>query len=116
MSNVAQYSLPVIYPTEQFANLASGRDDLTIGHSTRSCTQNVDQTVPFKVDGRPVVLIDCPGFDDSHSSDAEILKRIAAFLTFTYEMIQSKLKYMYSRLIQGMRRTSILLVSYTFTE
>ncbi|CCO30892.1 hypothetical protein BN14_04925 [Rhizoctonia solani AG-1 IB] len=68
-----------------FANLASGRDDLTVGHSTRSCTQNVYQTVPFKVDGRPVVLIDCPGFDDSHSSDAEILKRIAAFLTFTYE-------------------------------
>ncbi|KAG8741201.1 hypothetical protein FRC10_003195 [Ceratobasidium sp. 414] len=67
-----------------FANLASGMDDLTVGHGVKSCTQEVDKTNVFMVDGRPVVLIDCPGFDDTHLSDAEILKRIAGFLAFTY--------------------------------
>ncbi|KAG8695725.1 hypothetical protein FRC09_008972 [Ceratobasidium sp. 395] len=67
-----------------FANVASGKNDLAVGHGVRSCTQEVDKTNIFTVDGRPVVLVDCPGFDDTHLSDAEILKRIAGFLAFTY--------------------------------
>ncbi|KAG9085363.1 hypothetical protein FRC06_003646 [Ceratobasidium sp. 370] len=67
-----------------FANLASGENDLAVGHSVKSCTQEVDKTNIFLVDGRPVILVDCPGFDDTHLSDAEILKRIAGFLAFTY--------------------------------
>ncbi|KAG8741199.1 hypothetical protein FRC10_003193 [Ceratobasidium sp. 414] len=67
-----------------FANLASGENDLVVGHGVKSCTQEVGKTSMFVVDGRPVVLVDCPGFDDTHLSDAEILKRIAGFLAFTY--------------------------------
>jgi hypothetical protein len=34
----------------------------------------------FDLDGRRVVLIDTPGFDDTTRSDTDILKMIAAFL------------------------------------
>ncbi|KAG9121609.1 hypothetical protein FRC07_002368 [Ceratobasidium sp. 392] len=67
-----------------FANLASGKNDLAVGHGVKSCTQEVDKTNIFMVDRRPVILVDCPGFDDTHLSDVEILKRIAGFLAFTY--------------------------------
>ncbi|KAG8701831.1 hypothetical protein FRC08_003880 [Ceratobasidium sp. 394] len=67
-----------------FANVASGGNDMTVGHGVKSCTQEVDKTDIFMVDGRPVVLVDCPGFDDTLLSDAEILKRIAEFLASTY--------------------------------
>lgn len=36
--------------------------------------------VPFAIDGRPVILIDTPGFDDTTKSDTDILKMIAGFL------------------------------------
>ncbi|KAG9074235.1 hypothetical protein FRC06_010826 [Ceratobasidium sp. 370] len=67
-----------------FANTASGGDCLTVGHSVKSCTEQVEKTDVFMVDGRPVVLVDCPGFDDTVLSDAEILKRIAEFLASMY--------------------------------
>jgi hypothetical protein len=34
----------------------------------------------FYLDGRRVVLIDTPGFDDTSKSDTDVLKLIAAFL------------------------------------
>ena len=34
----------------------------------------------FNIDGRRVVLIDTPGFDDTSLSDTDVLKMIAAFL------------------------------------
>ncbi|KAG8683763.1 hypothetical protein FRC09_015867 [Ceratobasidium sp. 395] len=67
-----------------FANVSSGRDGLTVGHGVKSCTQEVEKTEEFIVDGRPVVLVDCPGFDDTHLSDAEILERISEFLASMY--------------------------------
>ena len=45
-----------------------------------SCTADVEVTDEFTLDGRPVTLIDTPGFDDSNKSDTDILKIIAAFL------------------------------------
>jgi predicted GTPase len=38
---------------------------------------------PFELDGRMVVLIDTPGFDDTNKSDADILRMIALFLATT---------------------------------
>ncbi|KAG9080872.1 hypothetical protein FRC06_006047 [Ceratobasidium sp. 370] len=67
-----------------FANTASGGDCLTVGHGVKSCTEEVEKTEVFMIDGRPVVLVDCPGFDDTILSDAEILKRIAEFLASIY--------------------------------
>lgn len=48
----------------------------------KSCTAEVE-VADFTLDGRRVILIDTPGFDDTNVSDAEILKKIAAFLAVT---------------------------------
>jgi len=48
-----------------------------------SCTPEVQLANEFALDGRQVVLIDTPGFDDTTKSDTEILKNIAAFLATT---------------------------------
>ena len=47
------------------------------------CTAEVKLAQEFILDGRAVVLIDVPGFDDTSRSDADILKGIAAFLATT---------------------------------
>ncbi|KAF8896186.1 P-loop containing nucleoside triphosphate hydrolase protein [Infundibulicybe gibba] len=66
-----------------FINLASG-SELRVGNGLESCTSAVEIAQPFKLDGRKVVLIDTPGFDDTTITDAEVLRMIAAFLTLTY--------------------------------
>jgi pimeloyl-ACP methyl ester carboxylesterase len=43
----------------------------------------VQAAVPFEFEGRRVLLIDMPGFDDTTKSDADILKMIAQFLSIT---------------------------------
>jgi hypothetical protein len=63
----------------QFINLVSG-SDLDVGKGLRSCTNTVEPAGAFNLDGRRVVLIDTPGFDDSTRSDTDVLKMIAAFL------------------------------------
>lgn len=67
-----------------FANDASG-GDLEVGDHLESCTQIVNCSPVFQVDGQEVALFDTPGFDDSELSDTEVLKRITAFLTSTYK-------------------------------
>ena len=48
-----------------------------------SCTAEVQLADEFTLDGRQVILIDTPGFDDTSKCDADILKIIAAFLATT---------------------------------
>jgi predicted GTPase len=48
-----------------------------------SCTAEVQLADKLTLDGRQVVLIDTPGFDDSTKSDTDILKAIAGFLATT---------------------------------
>ncbi|QRV78132.1 50S ribosome-binding GTPase [Ceratobasidium sp. AG-Ba] len=67
-----------------FVNDASG-GKLAVGHKSHACTQDVGNSPEFQVNGRKVVLFDTPGFDDTHLSDTEILKRIAGFLAQSYE-------------------------------
>ena len=38
----------------------------------------------FEVEGRRVVLVDTPGFDNTKMSDPEVLKTVAAFLGELY--------------------------------
>ena len=66
----------------QFINVASG-SRLRVGKNLQSCTAEVEVADEFILDGRRVVLIDTPGFDDTTVSDAEILEKIAAFLAVT---------------------------------
>ena len=63
----------------QFINLASG-SGLRVGKELESCTAEVTLADLFNLDGRRVILIDTPGFDDTTTSDTDILKLIAAFL------------------------------------
>lgn len=69
-------------PSFQFINLAS-RSNLRIGMNLESCTAEVQLADEFTLDGRRVILIDTPGFDDTSKSDTDVLKMIAAFLATT---------------------------------
>lgn len=80
-----------------FASLASGRDDLEIGHGVKSCkfiiprggtseltlispgTQK-PQAVEFVLDRRAVVLIHTPALDDDKRSDLRTLEDIAQWM------------------------------------
>lgn len=66
----------------QFVNLAS-HSKLQVGMNLESCTPEVQLGDGFVLDGRRVVLIDTPGFDDTTKSDTDILRSIAAFLAST---------------------------------
>lgn len=60
-----------------------------MGHSLESCTSEikiVKLTVPELADG-DVVFVDTPGFDDTHKSDADILKMVADWLKSTYVLL-----------------------------
>ena len=54
---------------------------MTVGDGLESCTSQVHTTEPFAFRGRTITLIDTPGFDDTHISDTDILKRIALYLS-----------------------------------
>lgn len=66
----------------QFINLVS-KSHLAISDGLRSCTKTVQLGDAFDLDGRSVVLVDTPGFDDTTMSDTDILKMIAVYLAST---------------------------------
>ena len=63
----------------QFVNQVSG-SHLKVGDDLDSCTSTIQESKEFVLDGRRVMLVDTPGFDDSYKSDTDVLKSIAAFL------------------------------------
>jgi hypothetical protein len=65
---------------DQFVNRATNTDAFRVGDGLRSCTSEIQLSPEFTVDGRPVVLIDTPGFNDTVMEDADVLKDISAFL------------------------------------
>jgi len=58
----------------------ASKSHFKVGEELDSCTSSVQETEEFILDGRRVVLVDTPGFDDSVQSDTDVLKSIAAFL------------------------------------
>ncbi|KAF6747796.1 P-loop containing nucleoside triphosphate hydrolase protein [Ephemerocybe angulata] len=56
-----------------FINLASNSSKMTVSDDIDSCTDSVNASDPFDVDGRQVILFDTPGFDDSNMSETEVL-------------------------------------------
>ena len=66
----------------QFINLASG-SNLTVGTGPDPCTTEAQLSDEFILDGRGVVLIDTPGFNDTSKSDTEMLEMILTFLATT---------------------------------
>ncbi|KAI6155640.1 P-loop containing nucleoside triphosphate hydrolase protein, partial [Pisolithus tinctorius] len=67
-----------------FINLASG-SELRTGSGLESCTNEVQTSLPFKVGGKQVVVLDTPGFDDTTMTDTDVLKIISAYLVAMYE-------------------------------
>ncbi|KAH8797175.1 P-loop containing nucleoside triphosphate hydrolase protein [Flagelloscypha sp. PMI_526] len=67
-----------------FVNLASN-STMKVGMELHSCTDRVQVAQSFELDGRPVTLIDTPGFDDTTKSDFTILKMISDFLPKQYD-------------------------------
>jgi len=86
---VLSFSLPgtaaliILAEYIKFINTASG-SNLPVGRGLESCTSEVQISRPFFVDGRVVILIDTPGFDDTTRSKTDILTMIAAYLSRTY--------------------------------
>ena len=58
----------------------ASKSHFKVGEGLDSCTFGVQETEEFILDGRRIVLVDTPGFDDSVQSDTDVLKSIAAFL------------------------------------
>lgn len=54
-----------------------------VGNSLMPCTQAVQESARFELDGRPVQLIDTPGFDSAFVGQVEVLKRIGEYLEKT---------------------------------
>jgi len=62
-----------------FVNTVTGHNS-GIGHSLESCTADIGM-----VKIHDIILVDTPGFDDTHKTDMEILSLIADWLTETYK-------------------------------
>ncbi|KIM27772.1 hypothetical protein M408DRAFT_24147 [Serendipita vermifera MAFF 305830] len=67
-----------------FINLVSGAN-FEVGDDLESCTTAVAISPPFQLDGRSVILVDTPGFDDSNMSDTDILRLISGYLATSYK-------------------------------
>ncbi|KZT01501.1 P-loop containing nucleoside triphosphate hydrolase protein [Laetiporus sulphureus 93-53] len=65
-----------------FINYVCG-SSLAVGASLESCTDTV-QVARCQIAGEDVTMIDTPGFDDTHKSQADVLRDIADFLEQTY--------------------------------
>ena len=58
----------------------ASKSHLKVGENLESRIPEIQVSEEFILDGRRVVLIDTPGFDDTHVSDADVLISIAMFL------------------------------------
>ncbi|KAF2728662.1 hypothetical protein EJ04DRAFT_90907 [Polyplosphaeria fusca] len=59
-------------------------EHVEIGHSLQSCTTDVYAHVFERSNGQRVYLIDTPGFDDTHKSNAKLLEKVAGLLCTLY--------------------------------
>ena len=60
---------------------------MPVGHDISSCTSALryaivdnNQLSTHKPEGRRVIIVDTPGFDDTYEDDVKILRRIAVWL------------------------------------
>jgi len=66
-----------------------GKDVVIVGHDLKSRTAQLTPVIspitkPAHLRGKRLVLVDTPGFDDTYTSDSEILRRIAIWLASSY--------------------------------
>jgi len=94
-----------------FINLASG-SKLKVGTNLESCTEEVQASKQFTVDGRPVVLVDTPGFHDTFKSDMDILNTIAQSLVARYDRRENIAGIIYMHRISDVRFTGTAVKSF----
>ncbi|KAG8847877.1 hypothetical protein FRB91_011379 [Serendipita sp. 411] len=93
-----------------FINCVAKRGDNGVGHSIKSCTDEVKLIgVEHAVHGRKVVLVDTPGFDDTFKPDIDILTEIAVFLIKSYQKGLPLDTILYLHRISDRRMTGSLL-------
>ncbi|KAF5359745.1 hypothetical protein D9756_003445 [Leucocoprinus leucothites] len=68
-----------------FIKVATGNDDVQVGHSLRSHTDDINVFKCQGPRGREFHFVDTPGFDDTYRHEGEILSRIASWLLQTYQ-------------------------------
>ncbi|KAF8124286.1 P-loop containing nucleoside triphosphate hydrolase protein [Boletus edulis] len=79
-------TLHLVLMYSQFINKAAGRMEIVITNDLASQTRAVRPVRCLHPDGRRnVVLVDTPGFDDTHLSDAQTLRILAHWLKETYQ-------------------------------
>ena len=66
-----------------------GKNAVIVGHDLKSCTAQLTPVISpitelAHLQGKRLVLVDTPGFDDTYTSDWEILRRIAIWLASSY--------------------------------
>ncbi|KAH7079741.1 P-loop containing nucleoside triphosphate hydrolase protein [Paraphoma chrysanthemicola] len=66
-----------------FIERVIGKKSVKIGHGLQSETSEVSGH-SVSIQGKNYMLIDTPGFDDTHLSDADVLKMIAEWLVSSY--------------------------------
>ena len=59
-----------------------GQVVVEVGHDLKPCTSSIRHVIiPHPTDeGRRIILVDTPGFDDTHTTDVEILEQISLWL------------------------------------
>lgn len=53
---------------------------MRVGYGLESCTSEIEVSSSLVLNGRPITLIDTPGFDDTTRNEAEILGLIADYM------------------------------------
>lgn len=49
-----------------------------------SCTDKIELSQAFELDGKEVVLVDTPGFDDTAKSDSDVLNIVCDYIHSEY--------------------------------
>ncbi|TFK28455.1 hypothetical protein FA15DRAFT_61719 [Coprinopsis marcescibilis] len=68
-----------------FINEYIGKTVARTSPEYNSCTPNVEAYLHTLSSKRRIVLVDTPGFNDSHEDETEILRRVAVWLAASYE-------------------------------
>ncbi|CAK5269650.1 unnamed protein product [Mycena citricolor] len=90
-----------------FVNLLLNSDrKMSVGKGLRSCTVEVQEAL-IEIDGRRVILIDTPGFDDSARSDADVLTLIAKYLADRYNAGRKLAGVIYLHRISDVRMNGV---------
>lgn len=94
-----------------FINLAS-ESKLAVGSDLKSCTEEVQASETFAVDGCPVVLTDTPGFHDTFKSDMDILDSVAQWLAALHRRGETLAGVIYLHRISDVRFTGAAVRSF----